>query len=70
MKWVIKHIHSGMYAVSPRFFVYNKRFSRRFNSKNQAETYMTSSGFDRKKFTTEVLHEETMETEGDTFNSI
>ena len=51
-----------MYAVSPRFFVYNKVFARRFGTKKMAEAYMTSSGFDRKKYITEKLHEETMET--------
>ncbi|WP_028517372.1 hypothetical protein [Ruminococcus flavefaciens] len=61
MKWVIKHITDGMYAVSPRFFVYHAEFARRFTTRKLAEAYMVSSGFDKKKFRAEVL--ETARTE-------
>jgi len=70
VKWIIRQLSSDMYAVSPRFFVYNKVFARRFGSKKMAEAYMTSSGFDRRKYIAEVLHEETMKTDRDNFNSI
>ena len=67
MKWIIRHIHSGMYAVSPRFFVYNEKFARRFSTKKQAEAYMTSSGFDRTKYIAEELHDNNMEIDRETF---
>ncbi|MBQ6169288.1 MAG: hypothetical protein IJK30_04960 [Ruminococcus sp.] len=59
MKWVIMRISDGMYAVSPRFFVFNKLFARRFNTKKQAEAYMISSGFDRRAYTVCELEVET-----------
>lgn len=59
MKWVIRHISSGMYAVSPRFFVYRREFARRFNTKKQAEAYMTSSGFSKSDHAVEELVGET-----------
>ncbi|WP_074718630.1 hypothetical protein [Ruminococcus flavefaciens] len=55
MKWVIKHISDGMYAVSPRFFVYRAEYARRFTTRKVAEAYMVSSGFDKKKFKAELL---------------
>lgn len=59
MKWIIKHISSEMYAVSPRFFVYRREFARRFNTKKQAEAYMTSSGFSKSEYSAEELVGET-----------
>ena len=59
MKWIIRHIPKEMFVVSPRFSVYNKLFARRFNSKKQAEAYMTSSGFDRTAYIAEELQVET-----------
>ena len=52
-------ISDGMYAVSPRFFVFNKLFARRFKTKKQAEAYMISSGFDRRAYTVCELEVET-----------
>lgn len=66
MKWIIRHICSDMYAVSPRFLVYNEKFARRFSTKKQAEAYMTSSGFDKIKYIAEELHDKTMETDKST----
>ena len=59
MKWIIRHIPKEMFVVSPRFSVYNKLFARRFNSKKQAEAYITSSGFDRTAYIAEELQVET-----------
>ena len=52
-------ICDGMYAVSPRFFVYNKVFARRFSTRKQAEAYMISSGFDKRAYTACELEGET-----------
>ena len=59
MNWIIRHIPKEMFVVSPRFSVYNKLFARRFNTKKQAEAYMTSSGFDRMAYIAEELQVET-----------
>ena len=59
MKWVIRHISDGMYAVSPRFFVYSIRFARRFSTRKQAEAYMTSSDFDKTSYIAEEYQDET-----------
>ena len=48
-----------MFAVSPRVFVFNKAFARRFNSRKQAEAYMISSGFDKRAYTACELEVET-----------
>ena len=59
MKWIIRNIPKEMFVVSPRFSVYNKLFARRFNTRKQAEAYMTSSGFDRTAYIAEELQVET-----------
>ncbi|WP_455529883.1 hypothetical protein [Ruminococcus sp.] len=59
MKWIIRHIPKEMFVVSTRFSVYKMLFARRFNTKNQAEAYMTSSGFDRTAYIAEELQVET-----------
>lgn len=55
MKWVIRHIPDGMYAVSPRLLVYNKEFARRFSTRKQANAYIASSGFDPAEYIVEEL---------------
>lgn len=55
MKWVIKHIPDGMYAVSPRLLVYNMEFARRFSTKKQANAYIASSGFDPAEYAPQEL---------------
>lgn len=59
MKWIIKRLGDGMFAVSPRVFVFNKVFARRFNSRKQAEAYMISSGFDKRAYIACELEVET-----------
>ena len=59
MQWVIKRLSDGMYAASYRFFVYDIRFARRFNTKKQAYAYMTSSGFSKSSHAVEELIGET-----------
>ncbi len=61
MKWVIKHITDGMYAVTPRFFVYHAEFAL-FTTRKLAEAYMISSGFDKKKFRAEVFETDSTQT--------
>lgn len=58
MKWVIKHIPDGMYAVSPRLLVYNKEFARRFSTRKQANAYIASSGFGRAEYAAEEFFSE------------
>ena len=48
-----------MYVVSKRLLIHNKFFARRFNTRKQAEAYMTSSGFDRNNYSSEELKIET-----------
>ncbi len=52
-------ISDGMYAVSSRFFVFNKLYARRFNTRKQAEAYMISSGFEKRAYTACELEVET-----------
>ena len=47
MQWVIKRSTDDLYAVSRRLFVHSNVFAQRFNTKKQAEAYITSAGFDR-----------------------
>lgn len=59
MKWIIRYIPDGMYVVSKRLLIHNKHFARRFNTRKQAEAYMTSSCFDRTNYKSEELQVET-----------
>ena len=59
MKWIIRYIPDGMFVISKRQMIHKKFFARRFNTGKQTEAYMTSSGFDRKKYTSEELKIET-----------
>ncbi|MDD7517186.1 hypothetical protein [Ruminococcus flavefaciens] len=55
MKWVIRRIQNEMYVVSPRLFVINKKFARRFSTRKQAEAYMISCSFNKKQYIAEEI---------------